>query len=124
MDGALKELQDLRQAASFAADISVIRVWATKAARARRDKATEQRVQKLCTETLELVTNYLDADKFAEFRNDLNDMRQIELDQAAVMAAGDGGEQKKPAPDKKNTSTARPKAPAAPRAAPPAAPGF
>jgi hypothetical protein len=116
MDGAWKELQELRPAASFVSDIGVIRIRAVKAARARRDQATEQRVQKLCTETLELVTNYLDEEKLAEFRSDLEDMRRIELEEAAVTTGAAAGE-KTPATVQKKSSKTKKKAAAA---APPA----
>jgi hypothetical protein len=120
MDAALKELQETRQASSFAAEISAIRISAVKAARARRDKSTEQRVSKLCSETLELVSNYLDEEKLTELRSDLNELRQMERDQAAL-EAGD----QKPAPVKKKKSVApQKKVQAAPPAVPPSAPGF
>lgn len=119
METAWKELKELRPAASFVSDIGVIRVRGVKAARARRDQATEQRVQKLCSETLELVTNYLDEEKLAEFRNDLDDLRRIELEQAAVNS-GAAVNENKPAAVKKKSSKTKKKAPAA---APAAAPG-
>ncbi len=113
MAAALKELQEMRQAASFASEISVIRIRAIKAARARRDQATEQRVQKLCTETLELVTNYLDEEKLTELRTDLAEMRQIELDQAAVKAAVEADDQN-PAPVKNKKAPSKTKTKKAP----------
>lgn len=119
---ALTDLKDMRQAASFASEIGVIRIRATKAARARRDQATEQRVQKLCTETLELVTNYLDEEKMAELRTDIEDIRRTELDEADIKAAGPAKD-KKPAPVKKKKKAVKPKAkiatPDAPAAAAP-----
>jgi hypothetical protein len=117
MEAAWKELQEMRQAASFASEVGVIRIRATKAARARRDQSTEQRVQKLCAETLELITNYLDEEKLAELRTDLNDMRRTELDQAAIMGDAQTGGQK-PAPVKKKASKTKRKAKAAPAPAP------
>src|SRR4029077_5632736 len=112
MEAAWKELKELRPAASFVSDIGVIRIRGVKAARSRRDQATEQRVQKLCSETLELVTNYLDEEKLAEFRNDLDDLRRIELEQAAV-TSGTAADDKKPATDKKKSSKTKKKASAA-----------
>lgn len=120
MDGALKELREMRQAASFVSEIGVIRIRAVKAARARRDSSTEQRVQKLCGETLELVTNYLDEEKFAEFLNDLEDLRRFEREQAQATTKADVDEQK-PATAKKKTSKAKKKASPAPT---PPAKGF
>jgi hypothetical protein len=115
MADALKDLQEMRKAASFASDISVIRIRAIKAARARRDQTTEQRVQKLCTETLELVTAYLDEEKLTDFKNELNEMRQMEVDQAAVLAGAEKDAEKKAAPAKKKSLKPKKKAqPAAP----------
>ena len=119
MEGAWKELKELRPAASFVSDIGVIRIRGVKAARARRDQTTEQRVLKLCSETLELVTNYLDEDKLAEFRNDLDDLRRIELEQTAI-ATDAASNKKKPEPVKKNSSKKK-KAPAATPTVPPSA---
>jgi hypothetical protein len=121
MAAALKDLQEMRKAASFASEVGVIRLRAVKAARARRDLTTEQRVQKLCTETLELVTAYLDEEKLADFKNELNEMRQMEVDQAAVMSGAEAGDEKKPAPVKKKGVKTKKKAPAA---TPPPANGF
>lgn len=117
MDSALKELREMRQAASFISEVGVIRIRAVKAARARRDQSTEQRVLKLCSETLELVTNYLDEEKLTDLRSDLNEMKQMELEQAAIKAGAEAGDETPAPPVTKKASKSRKKVPAAaPRA--------
>ncbi|HEY2251842.1 MAG TPA: hypothetical protein VGH74_12305 [Planctomycetaceae bacterium] len=124
MESAWKELKEMRQAASFVSDVGVIRIRAVKAARARRDQSTEQRVQKLCAETLELVNNYLDEDKLAEFRTDLDDLKRTELDLAAAKSGADAGEPQSEPAKKKSTKKPKKKAAAAPAAVPAPATGF
>lgn len=80
----LKQLDAMPKAPAFAADINAIRIPALKSARARRDRTTETRIQKLCDESAELVTNYLDEDKLKELHEELNEMRQLAADEAAV----------------------------------------
>ncbi len=112
MENAWKEVKDMRQAASFISEIGVIRIRAVKAARARRDHSTEQRVVKLCNETLELVTNYLDDEKLANFRTDLDDLKRLDQEQKILDAGGDVGDSKS-APAKKKASKTKKKAAAA-----------
>jgi hypothetical protein len=114
----LKQLDEMPTAAAFAININAIRQPALKAARARRDRTTEERVRKLCDEATELVNNYLDADKLKELKEDLNEMRQIAADEAAAEAkAKAGAGQADPAPKKKVKKKSAP-----PAAAPPAQP--
>lgn len=88
----LKQLDEMPKAPVFAAGINAIRVPALKTARARRDRTTEARIQKLCDESAELVTNYLDDDKVKDLREELHEMRQLAVDEAAVEAqAKDAG---------------------------------
>ena len=121
MESAWKEIKEMRQAASFASDIGVIRIRAVKAARERRDKSTEQRVLKLCSETLELVNNYLDEEKLAEFRTDLDDLKRTELELAAAKSGIDAGQppaeavKKKGAKKTKKKAASAPPAPSAPK---------
>ncbi|MGE5193927.1 MAG: hypothetical protein ACM3U2_15645 [Deltaproteobacteria bacterium] len=124
---ALKQLDDMPRAASFAVNINAIRQPALKAARARRDRTTEERVTKLCDETLELVTNYLDEEKLKELKEELNEMRQIAADEAAAEAQAKAGGERPAAPSpaggakkKKKKAVPAPAAPASPK--PP--PGF
>jgi hypothetical protein len=117
--GFLKDLEAMPKAGSFSSEINVIRLNSAKAARARRDPTSEQRIQKLCNETLELVTNYLDEEKLKELRDEINEMRQLKNDEAAL-EAGVKPETKPGAKKKK----ARPSPAAAPKAAPPPQHGF
>jgi hypothetical protein len=74
----------MRKAPSFTVDINAIRIPALKMAKARRDRTTAARVEKLCGETLELVNNYLDEEKVKELRDELAEMRQLARDEAAA----------------------------------------
>lgn len=118
--GLLKDLEAMPKAATFAGEINVIRLNSRSAAKARRDATAEQRIQKLCGETLELVTNYLDEEKLKELRDEINEMRQLKNDEAAL-ESGVKPEPAKPAAKKKK---ARPAPAAAPKQAAPSAPGF
>ena len=80
----MKELGAMRPASAFLADVSALRITAQKAARARRDRATEERVLKLCADTTELVNNYLDEEKLRELRDDIAQLKQVAADIAAA----------------------------------------
>jgi len=115
----LKQLDEMPKAPVFAAGINAIRVPALKTARARRDRTTEARIQKLCDESAELVTNYLDDDKLKDLREELHEMRQLAVDEAAVEAQAKEAESKPPPPEDE------PDSPQDAKAAPPEKPkGF
>jgi len=110
----LKQLDEMPTVRAFAVNINAIRQPALKAARARRDRTTEERVKKLCDEAMELVNNYLDPEKLKELKEELGEMRQIAADEAAAEAkakagggqpAGDPATKKKP---KKKLAPAKP----------------
>ncbi|MBI3866329.1 MAG: hypothetical protein HY290_30990 [Planctomycetia bacterium] len=82
------ELDAMPKAGRFVEDLNLIRINRTKAARARRDKSTEERIKKLCTETEELVRAYLDEDKLTEVRDEVRELRRAVDDQAAMEAKG------------------------------------
>lgn len=86
-----KQIDGLPKAASIAAEVNAIRLPALKTARARRDRNTEARIQKLCDETLELATNYLDTERVNELREELDESRRILADEAAAEAAAKNG---------------------------------
>ncbi len=111
----VKQIDDMPKAPAFAGNINAIRVPALKTARARRDRTTEARIQKLCDELGELVTNYLNEEKIKELREELAEMRQLAADEATVdaqakaAAAKPPEEEPPPAAEKKD---AKPKPPA------------
>jgi hypothetical protein len=82
----LKELNEMRKAPSFERELNGIRIPAIKAARAARDRTSELRIEKLCAETSELVRNYLDEDKIREMKEEIEEIRQAAVDQAAAEA--------------------------------------
>jgi hypothetical protein len=121
----IRQLDEMPTAAAFAVNINAIRQPALKAARARRDRTTEERVKKLCDEATELVNNYLDAEKLKELKEELNEIKQIAADEAAAEAKAKAGGgkpagQPDPAAKKKTKKKAAPKpaAPAQPKTAP------
>ncbi|HEY3969380.1 MAG TPA: hypothetical protein VGM05_32810 [Planctomycetaceae bacterium] len=83
---ALRALDAMSKAPKFTEDLNLIRINRTKAARARRDKSTEERIRKLCSETGELVTNYLDEAKLTELRDEIRELRRATDDAAAMEA--------------------------------------
>jgi hypothetical protein len=83
---ALAALDAMPKAPKFVDDLNLIRINRTKAARARRDKSTEERIRKLCSETGELVTNYLDETKLTEVRDEIRELRRATEDNAAMEA--------------------------------------
>lgn len=126
---ALASLEAMPKAAKFVADLNLIRINRTKAARSRRDKSTEERIRKLCLETGELVTNYLDETKLTEVRDEIRELRRVTEDNAAMEAKA----QAVPAPaipedDKKRKRKTKPGQPtevgaAEPESVPDANPG-
>jgi len=125
VDELLKELNEMRKAPSFERELNGIRIPAIKAARAARDRTAELRIEKLCTETSELVRNYLDEDKIKEVKEEIEEIRQAAADLAAAEAKFKEGEgvaerfaiDKEPGDDKPKTKKKKKKA-AAPRQPP------
>jgi hypothetical protein len=117
MSEILKQLDDMPKAGAFAININAIRQPALKAARARRDRTTEERIKKLCDEAAELVTNYLDEEKLKELKEELTELQQLAADEAAADAFAKGGAAKPAKPDggtKKKTKKKTAPPPAAP----------
>jgi hypothetical protein len=81
---AFRQIDGMRKAPSFTVDINAIRIPALRIAKARRDRTTAARIEKLCDETLELVNNYLDEEKVKEVRDELAEIRQLARDEAAA----------------------------------------
>jgi hypothetical protein len=114
----LKQVDEMPKAPAFAGDINAIRIPALKVARAHRDRTTEARIQKLCDELAELVTNYLDEEKFKDLREELAEMRQLAADEATVEAQAKAAEAKPPpedVPPADEKQDSQPKLPAAPK---------
>jgi hypothetical protein len=123
----IRQLDEMPTTAAFAVNINAIRQPALKAARARRDRTTEERVKKLCDEATELVNNYLDAEKLKELKEELNEMRQIAADEAAAEAkakAGGGKPAVQAGPPAKKKTKRKAAPPAAAPAEPKTAPSF
>ncbi len=91
---ALRTLDTMPKAPKFVEDLNLIRINRTKAARSRRDKSTEERIRKLCSETGELVTNYLDEVKLTELRDEIRELRRATDDTAAMEAKAKAAEER------------------------------
>jgi hypothetical protein len=122
MGEVLKQLDDMPKAGAFAININAIRQPALKAARARRDRTTEERIKRLCDEATELVTNYLDEEKLKELKEELTELRQIAADEAAADAFEKGGGAKPGAAKPDSGAKKKTKKKAAPPPAAPATP--
>ncbi len=98
---AFRQIDGMRKAASFTVDLNAIRIPALKLAKARRDRTSAARIEKLCDETLELVNNYLDEEKVKEVRTELAEIRQLANDQAAADSLAKAGVENPAEPEKK-----------------------
>jgi len=70
----LRQLDALPSAQSFREQVSAVRVPAVAEARQRRDRVAEQRINRLCNETEELIQRYLVNDKVKELKEELADL--------------------------------------------------
>lgn len=108
VDDLLKQLGAMPRAQNFLGKLNAIRIPARQTARARRDRTTELRIDKLCDETAELVTNYLDEEKLTELREELAELRQVAEEQAKldadIKAGLDPAQADKKASTKKKTT--------------------
>lgn len=84
VDELLKQLASMPGAAAFTADLSAVRLNARQAARARKDKAMELRVERLCNETAGLIKEYLEDDKVKALREEVAELKQIAAEEAAA----------------------------------------
>ena len=87
MDGALKQLSALPDAALFLKELNTIRFTGQEAAKVAKDRATEGRVQRLCDESLALIKRYLDADKIKVIKEELDELRKSELESEKALQA-------------------------------------
>jgi hypothetical protein len=82
VDELLKQLSAGPRAPNFAADLNSIRINGQRQARERKERLTELRIQKLCDESAELITYYLDEAKVNEVREEIAELRQIAEEEA------------------------------------------
>ena len=76
----LDDLSKLPDPNSFLDRLAAIRVPAVKAAKARKDRAAEARINRLCDEMAELIKQYLNEDKLKQFREELAELLKSEAD--------------------------------------------
>src|SRR5262249_8986761 len=86
VDDLPKQLDHMPRPPAFLGGLDAIRIPARQTARTRRDKTTELRIDRICDETAELVTNYLDEEKIKELREELAELRQVAQEQAKLEA--------------------------------------
>lgn len=114
VDDLLKQMAAMPKASNFSADLNSVRINAGKEARARKERITEDRIRKLCDETAELITYYLDDAKEKELREEIAELRQIAEDEAKAAREDADADKaakkaiKRPAPPA--SAPARPKA--------------
>jgi hypothetical protein len=83
----LAELEKLPTAKEYQAQLTAIRVSAVERAQQLRDRAAESRINKLCTETSQTITQYLDPDKIRQLKEELNELRKLDnADKASLPA--------------------------------------
>ena len=68
-----KRLPDRKR---FETRLRTIRFAALKAAKEGRDRQSESRIQKLCSETLEIIERHLDASDLKDLENEIDDLRR------------------------------------------------
>ncbi len=78
VDKLLVELDTHPGIPEFERQLMTIRVPAVEAARSRKDRLTETRVTQLASETQALIRRYLDADRTAQLREELRELRQLD----------------------------------------------
>ena len=83
----LADLSKLTDPKSFLDRLAAIRVPAVNAAKARRDRAAEVRINRLCEEMAELIRQYLNEDKLKQFREEMAELLKSEADADAVEPA-------------------------------------
>ena len=83
----LDGLSGLADPKSFLDRLAAIRVPAVKAAKDRKDRAAEARINRLCDDMAELIRQYLNEDKLKQFREEMAELLKSETDADAVEPA-------------------------------------
>lgn len=83
-DEHLKAISTLPGAREFFDDLNTIRQPGLKAARARKDRTTELRIQKLCDDLAVLIKAYLEEDKLQEVLEEIAELRTVAAEDAAA----------------------------------------
>ncbi|MEK6258211.1 MAG: hypothetical protein AABP62_06280 [Planctomycetota bacterium] len=79
----LDDLSKLPDPKSFLNRLAAIRVPAVKAAKARKDRPAEVRINRLCDEMAELINQYLNEDKLKQFREEMAELIKDDADSDA-----------------------------------------
>ena len=83
----LDDLSKLPDPKSFLDRLAAIRVPAAKAAKSRKDRAAEARINRLCDEMADLIRQYLNDDKLKQFREEMAELLKSEADSDAAAPA-------------------------------------
>lgn len=116
VEAGLKALAELPTATVIAADVARIEGPALEQAKRDRDRVTQSRIKRLCTETRDTINRFLSDEPVKQLREEIADLRSA-VDEQPVPAA-------KPAPSPKPVTAPKPVAsvpPATPAASTPAA---
>lgn len=76
----LDALSKLAEPTLFLDRLAAVRVPAINAAKARKDRAAEARINRLCDEMAELIKQYLNEDKLKQFREEMAELLKSEAD--------------------------------------------
>jgi hypothetical protein len=71
-----RQLDDLPERKTYHDRLAAIRVPALNAAKARRDRNAQVRVDRLCNDVAELIDRYLDPDKLQVIKDDLDELQK------------------------------------------------
>jgi len=83
----LDDLSRLPDPKSFLDRLAAIRVPAVNAAKVRKDRPAEVRINRLCDEMAELINQYLNEDKLKQFREEMTELLRNEADSDAESPA-------------------------------------
>ena len=79
----MNDLPKLADPKSFLDRLAAIRVPTVNAAKARKDRTAEVRINRLCDEMAELINQYLNEDKLKQFREEVAELLKSEADSNA-----------------------------------------
>lgn len=111
-DAYLETLAAMPGTGSYLAELTAVRLPGLKAARARKDRATELRMKKLCDDLADLIKTYLNEDQLKELREELAEFKTIAAEDAAAAKQLEAAPQQAPAREPRES--AAPAAPARP----------
>ncbi len=80
VDLQLAKLKKLPGIPEYETQLTIIRVPGIEAAQRQKDRRAEVNVLRICRQTSEIIRRYLDADKIRELQEELDELRQLDLE--------------------------------------------